>query len=94
MRANSPSWGVSTGHPAPPGVQYIHMPGQRIYAVGVQHHRLSDLPQQLQHQLRDAVAPAQAGAQGHRVTAGGPLQNLLLGLAGTASRACPAGGRA
>ena len=94
MRANSPSWGVKHRDGVPPGVQYIYMSGQGIYAVGVQHHRLPDLPQQVQHQLRDALTPAQPGADGHRVTAGGTPQDLRLRLGGTASRACPAGGRA
>ncbi|CAN3976652.1 O-acetyl-ADP-ribose deacetylase, partial [Dysosmobacter welbionis] len=63
--------------PVSPGVQYIYMSPQGVYAVGVQHHRLLDLLQQIQHQLRDAISPAQSRAQSHCVTAGSPLQDFL-----------------
>ena len=66
--------------PVSPGVQYIYMSPQGVYAVGVQHHRLLDLLQQIQHQLRDAISPAQSRAQSHCVTAGSPLQDFLFRL--------------
>ena len=66
--------------PVSPGVQYIYMSLQGVYAVGVQHHRLLDLLQQIQHQLRDAISPAQSRAKSHCVTAGSPLQDFLFRL--------------
>ena len=36
--------------------------------------------QQIQHQLRDAISPAQSRAKSHCVTAGSPLQDFLFRL--------------
>ena len=67
--------------PAPAGIQNIYMPGEGVYAVGVQHHRLFCF-QQLPHQPGRTLAAAQAGAQGQHVAAGQLFQDLGQGLRG------------
>ena len=64
----------------PPPVQYIHMPRQGIYAVGVQHHGNFQILQQRADQLLRLGRSPQAGADEGRVTGAGLLQNFPVPL--------------
>ena len=55
-------------HPATPSLPFIHMPRQRIYAVGIQHQRLGQIHQPPHQRIR-LPAPAQTAAQQHGVAA-------------------------
>ena len=70
IRANSTVVGRQHRGPAPAGIQYIYMPGQGVYAVGVQHQRLLRFSAASQHQVRDSLpAAAQPRPQRQRIAA-------------------------
>ena len=60
--------GCQHRHPATPSLPFIHMPRQRIYAVGIQHQRLGQIHQPPHQRIR-LPAPAQTAAQQHGVAA-------------------------
>ena len=74
--------GGEDGKQALPGVQYIYMSLQGIYAVGIQNHRKAHLPQELADHGADAVPPAQAGPNQAHAAGRAVLQSALRGLQG------------
>ena len=59
--------GRQDGNAAPPGIQYIHMPRQSVYAVGVQYHGLFRFRQQLQYQPGHLLSLSQSRPQGQHM---------------------------
>ena len=69
-----PLVGCEDGGGLPP-VQYIYMPRQGVYAIGVQHHGNFQIGQQGQDKLLRLRGPPQSGADESRITAPRFFQN-------------------
>ena len=62
------------------GIQNIYMPGQGVYAVGIQHHGTGEVPEQSAGQLAGGGVSAQAGADDGRTAALGPGEKFLIAV--------------